>query len=239
MQDVQTHERQAHERQVHESRAHESQAHQRTTRPAANPGRPQPRASRPARHLRTWHAGMARVRGFAAHPDPLVEASNWVALTIGSHLPFWPLYVWWAAGDQSFPSALLTVALAPVFLAIPLLSRRSGLLGRAATPLVGLANTVFTIWVLGMASGTALFLAPCAALAALLFRRAERWLMLALTALPLLVWYALLYHPPVPLHRYGGDAAQRLFGLNAISISVLISLFGWFQVSIYQRMERR
>jgi len=193
----------------------------------------------PVRRARIWHGATVSVRAFAAHPDPLAEASNWVALTIGSHLPFWPLYVWWAAGNQSFPTALLTVALAPVFLAVPLLSRYSSLLGRVATPLVGIANTWFTIWILGMVSGTALFLAPCAALAAVLFRRTERWVMLALTALPLVVWYALLFHAPAPLHHYGAAAAQRLFTLNAISISVLISLFGWFQTGIYHRMDQR
>ena len=45
--------------------------------------------------------------------------------------------------------------------------------------------------------------------------------------------------PPTPLHRYDPSAATRLFALNAISISVLIGLFGWFQTEIYQRMERR
>jgi hypothetical protein len=58
-------------------------------------------------------------RRYAGNRDPLVEASNWAALTVGSHLPFWPLYVWWAAGVQAFPTALLTVSLTPVFLAIP------------------------------------------------------------------------------------------------------------------------
>ncbi len=61
-------------------------------------------------------------RRYAGNRDPLVEASNWAALTVGSHLPFWPLYVWWAAGVQAFPTALLTVSLTPVFLAIPWLS---------------------------------------------------------------------------------------------------------------------
>ena len=79
------------------------------------------------------------MRMFAQHPDPLVEASNWVALLIGTHLPFWPLYVWWSAGAQALPSALWTLALAPAFMAIPLISRRSGLLGRVATVLLGAA----------------------------------------------------------------------------------------------------
>ena len=192
-----------------------------------------------SRIVRCWRAGVRHVRGAATHPDPLVEGSNWVALTIGSHLPFWPLYVWWSAGNQAWPSALLTVAMAPVFLMIPLVSRRSGLMGRVAMPVVGVANTVFTTWILGMASGTVLFLAPCAALAALLFRRSERWLMITLTTLPLIVWYVLLYFPPAPLHRYDALANHRLFQLNAISISVLITLFGWFQADIYRRMEQR
>ena len=188
---------------------------------------------------RRWHAGLRHVRDAAYHPDPLAETSNWVALTIGSHLPFWPLYVWWSAGNQAWPSGALTVAMAPAFLTVPWLSRRRSLAGRVATPVLGVANTVLTVWILGMASGTALFLAPCAALSAMLFRKSERWLMLVLTTLPLIVWYVLTAHAPAPLHRYDAAANSRLFALNAISISVLISLFGWFQADIYQRLERR
>jgi hypothetical protein len=191
-----------------------------------------------SRALQIWRAGERRARAFAAHADPLAEASNWVALAIGTHLPLWPLYVWWSAGNQAFPTALLTMAMTPVFLVLPFLSRRSSLLGRVAMPLAGIMNTVYTIWILGMASGTALFLAPCAALAALIFRRNERWWMLTLTMLPLITWYVLLDYPPGPLHHYDAVAAERLFGLNAISVAVLAALFGWLQADIYQRMER-
>ena len=177
------------------------------------------------------------MRAFARHRDPLVECSNWVALLIGTHLPFWPLYVWWSAGAQAFPTALLTVALAPVFLVIPPMSRRSGLAARIATPLVGIANTVFTVWILGANSGTTLFLAPCTALAAFSFRRRERWLMLVLTALPLAVFYVLQRHPLAPLHHYDAEAASSLFVLNVISVSVLGAAFGWLQADIYARME--
>lgn len=180
----------------------------------------------------------AWVRAFAYHRDPLAEASNWVAIMIGTHLPFWPLYVWWSAGSQAFPTSLLTVALTPLFLVIPLISRRSGLLGRVATPLAGIANTVLTVWVLGVSSGTALFLAPCTALAAISFRRKERWLMLLLTALPLAVFYVLQHHAPTPLHHYDAEAARELFVLNVISVSVLGVAFGWIQADIYQRMEK-
>jgi hypothetical protein len=189
--------------------------------------------------VRIGNAFWIWLQRFARHPDPLAEASNWVAITIGTHLPFWPLYIWAAAGDQAFPSALVTAALTPAFLVIPVLSRHSSLLGRIATPLVGIANTVFTVWVLGAASGTELFLAPSAAFAALLFRRAERWLMVVLTLVPIAVWYILRDHAPPALHHYGAAADGRLFELNMISIFVLTTVFGWLQADIYRRMEVR
>jgi len=179
------------------------------------------------------------LRAFAAHPDPLTEASNWVAITIGSHLPFWPLYVFWAAGWEALPTALLTAAMTPVFLALPLLSRRHGLAGRIAMPFCGVVNTVFTLWVLGMNSGTEVFLLPCGALAALIFRRSERLWMLALTFLPLAVWYVLQEYPLTALHQYNAAAARDMQILNGCSVGLLIVLFGWFQVDIYRKMEAR
>jgi len=180
-----------------------------------------------------------QIRLFAAHTDPLAEASNWIALTIGSHLPFWPAYVLFTTGRQAWPTALLTAALAPFFLAVPMLSRQGSLLGRMAMPMLGVGNTIFTVWVLGINSGTEVFLFPCAALAALSFRNNERWLMAALTALPLAVWYLLQQHPPTALHRYGPTAAHRLFVLNVFSVAVIVMLFGWLQGDIYRRMEAR
>ena len=186
---------------------------------------------------RAWTQSHMAVRAFAAHPDPLAEASNWVALTVGSHLPFWPLYIFWAAGWEALPSSLLTASMTPVFLAIPMLARRSGLSARIATPILGIINTVFTMWVLGMNSGTEVFLIPCAALAAVTFRRTERLLMLGLTMLPLAVWYGLQLHPLTPLHQYDAVVAREIMMLNVFSIGILVGLFGWFQVDIYRKME--
>jgi hypothetical protein len=193
----------------------------------------------PRRHsiLRWWNSAHAVTRAFAAHPDPLTEAGNWVALTIGSHLPFWPLYICWAAGSDALPSSLLTMAMAPLFLAVPILARRHSLAGRVATPALGLLNTIFTVWILGPTSGTEVFLLPCAALAALLFRRAERLLMLGFTLLPLMVWCLLRRYPIPALHEYSASVAADLVVLNVWSIAVLIVLFGWFQVDIYHKME--
>lgn len=187
--------------------------------------------------LRLWTHAHVAVRAYAAHSDPLVEASNWVALTVGSHLPFWPLYIFWAAGWEALPSSLLTAAMTPVFLAIPLLARRSSLCARIATPILGIVNTVFTMWVLGMNSGTEVFLIPCAALAAVTFRRSERLLMLGLTMMPLVVWYALQLHPLTALHQYDAAVAREIAMLNVFSVGILVGLFGWFQVDIYRKME--
>lgn len=177
-------------------------------------------------------------RRFVGHPDPLVETSNWVAFAIGTHLPLWPLYLWCAAGAQVFPSAIATVALTPLFLLVPPLSRRNGMAGRIAMLLSGIGNTVFTMWVLGQNTGTDLMFAPCSALAAILFRRQERWLMLGFALLPLAIWYLLQFYPLVPLHRYGAQAAHQILVLNGFSIAVLFALFGWLQTQIYRRMEQ-
>lgn len=180
---------------------------------------------------------VARARSLAAHGDPLAETNNWVALAIGSHLPLWPFYILFTTGRQAWPTALMTAALAPFLLAVPILCRHSSLLGRIAMPMLGVAKTVFTVWVLGVNSGTEVFLFPCAALAALSFRKSERWLMVVVATLPLAVWCLLQQHPPVPMHRYDPAAADRLFELNVFSIAVIVLLLGWLQAEIYHRLE--
>ncbi|WP_350356118.1 hypothetical protein [Acidisoma cladoniae] len=177
------------------------------------------------------------VRRYAADSDPLVQLSNWAALTVGSHLPFWPLYIWWAAGRQAFPTSLLTVSLTPLFLAMPWLSRRSSLYGRIGMPLVGIGNTILTVWILGENSGTGLFLAPCAVLAVMSFRYSERWIMLCVGLLPVVVYYVIWSHPPVALHNYDPGALRSLFELNALSVGVLIVLFGWFRINACRSVQ--
>ncbi len=178
-------------------------------------------------------------QALAAHRDPLVEAGNWVALIIGTHLPLWPLYVLWSAGWQAWPSSLATIAYTPIFLAVPLLSRRNGRLGRIFLLLASVGNTEFTRWVLGANTGTELFFVPCAMLAAILFRRQERWLMVSFSMFPVAVWYLSRDFTPTGLHHYDAKSAQSLFVLNALSVGVLATSFGWLQANIYTRMERQ
>jgi hypothetical protein len=189
--------------------------------------------------MNPFRAVWQRTQGYVHDDDPLVEESNWVALTIGTHLPLWPLYIWWAAGRQAWPSSLWTVTMAPVFCLIPLVSRRSGLAGRISMVLAGIANTVLTRWAIGPYCGTELFFVPCAVLAALSFRRSERFLMVFFTSLPLAVWYIWRDFAGAGLHHYDHDSAQSILTLNVISVSVLITAFGWLEADVYKKMEKK
>ena len=138
------------------------------------------------------------------HPDGLAATANLVAVVIAWNTPFYPLYVWWAAGPSGMPWALLSLCSLPFFLAVPVIARRSSLAARVALPLVGTANTVFCTWLLGEAAGEQLFLLPCAALGAMLFRPAERAPMLILSVLPLVAFLALQGRYPAPPHLSAG-----------------------------------
>jgi len=121
------------------------------------------------------------------------------------------------------------MALAPVFLVIPLISVWNGLAGRVGLLLAGNANTIFTVWVLGVNSGSTLFLLPCAVLAAMSFRAPERCLKITITSLPLFIWLILQLHAPTGVHHYDNISARRIVVLNFVSVTVLISLFGWLK----------
>jgi hypothetical protein len=188
--------------------------------------------------LNLFHTGFAFFQRIAKNKDPLVENANWVALMIGTHLPLWPLYVLWAAGRQAWPTSLWTITFTPFFLLVVPISRKNGLLGRIVLVVVAIVNTIFTRGVLGPDTGTELFLVPCAMLAAILFRRSERWLMIFFSMVPILVWYLLRGFTLVGPHLYDNEGAHGLFVLNLISVSVLITAFGWLQANVYQRMEK-
>ncbi len=96
---------------------------------------------------------------YADDPDPLVKACNGLALLIASNQPFYPLYLWFVAGD----AALLTWATllsTPFFLAVPTINRRNSRIGRAIAPVFGSVNTIICATALGVASGVELFLVP-------------------------------------------------------------------------------
>lgn len=106
--------------------------------------------------------------------DGLTRATVNVAWLIVANKPFYPLYVWYLAGDPG-PAVLGTALSLPFFAAVPLLASRSGLAARVALPVIGTIDTLLETRLLGQASGTELFFAPCIMLAALSFRLQEKW----------------------------------------------------------------
>ncbi len=135
-------------------------------------------------------AGMKTWLGrYVDHPDPLVAAGNFVALVLAWNQPFYPLYLWFIAGEKAWV-ALPDVLSGLFFFVVPAIARRHSVLGRALVPLFGVANILVVSWLLGEGAGVWLLLFPCGTLAALLFRSQERWWMLGLTALPLVAWLA-------------------------------------------------
>ena len=92
--------------------------------------------------------------------DGLTRATVNVAWLIVANKPFYPLYVWYLAGDPG-PAVLGAALSLPFFAAVPLLANRSGLAARVALPVVGTVDTLLETRLLGQASGTELFFAPC------------------------------------------------------------------------------
>lgn len=157
------------------------------------------------------------------HPDPPAAAMNRVAMVIGWNTPLYPLYLLAMPGTGLFPAGWLTLSATPLFLAVPAVMRRSALAGRLLMPAVGAANSVFGVWVMGPASGTTLFLLPCAILAALLHRPAElhwRLAVLAFVAAAYLLCVSDVLHP---LTKLAPETSAAIFRLNGFSLVCLMA----------------
>ena len=162
---------------------------------------------------------------YVASPDPRVASCNTIALLVASNQPFYPLYVYFSVSRHIAPT-LLTFLSTPFFLAIPAISRRSPVLGRALLPLTGLANVVVSAKAFGVASGVAMFIVPCALIAAAFFRPSERIFALALLALALAVFLGIDSHALVPIHVYSPTEYAAFVRLNALSAGALVTLLG-------------
>jgi len=168
---------------------------------------------------------LAAVQTYASAKDPQSDIAAKVALVIVSNQPFYPLYLHAIAGTAAWP-AWLTLLTTPFFAAVPLLARQQPFAGRALMVLAGIANTVFSVKLLGAQSGVELFLIPCALLAALLFRPDERIRSLPLIALPFVAY--LLIDPRLgdPLMRVAETDYVSLIAINAVSVGALSALIG-------------
>ena len=163
---------------------------------------------------------LAALRRYAAHADPATAAANTVALVVGSNGPFYPAYIWFIDAEAA-RLALWTMLASPLFLAIPWLSRRSGLAARLALCIVGLANTLWSTALLGATSGVGLFLLPCLVLGALLWR--DRLALLGVLGLGLAVQQLLLRWPWESLAGLEPAQQAALVVLNATSVGTLLA----------------
>ena len=164
----------------------------------------------------TW---LGRVRAYCSHDDPAAETANVVALVVGWNGPFYPLYLIAVAGPHA--AAALTMLATPLFLSLPLVSRRSSQAGRFGLVLVGTLNTLWCMKLLGPASGVDLFLLLCVVLAALLFRERERIAMWLAVALPYAAWFVPASVIGAPVMQFGPGGMARLHAVNATSVLML------------------
>jgi hypothetical protein len=165
------------------------------------------------------------IAAYMANPDPRVASCNTIALLVASNQPFYPLYVYFAVSEHIAPT-LLTFLSTPFFLAIPAISRRSPIFGRALLPLTGLANVVVSAKAFGAASGVAMFIVPCALISAAFFRPSERVFALALLALALAIFLWIDSAALIPVHVYSQTEYAAFVRLNALSASALVTLLG-------------
>jgi hypothetical protein len=182
-------------------------------------------------------APWSAVRAYIAHPDPLVSAANMISVVVAANQPFYPLYLYFVVGPHIGVS-FLTFLSTPFFVAVPAVARRSSLLGRALLPVTGIANTMVSAKAFGGASGVELFLGPCVTIAALSFRRSERWVMLVLVGLGLATYLYLHGRYGTPLHLYSPDEYARFFSLNAFSVLTLSAFVGITFANVLAEEER-
>ncbi|MBP1849669.1 hypothetical protein [Rhizobium halophytocola] len=154
--------------------------------------------------------------------DPLTQATVTVCWVVAANKPLYPLYVWWLVGSGTVAS-LATMLTMPLFAAIALLARRFPFAARLALPLIGTLDTLFETKLFGAASGTALFLAACAMLAALGFRWTEKWWQRASAILIFLAYLAVRGGLGTPLHVWNADELASLFEINAFAVACLMA----------------
>ena len=177
-------------------------------------------------------------RAYTASDDPYVSACNTIAMVIAWNQPYYPLYLWWIVGSDArvgIPDAFSGL----LFAAVPAIARRSSLLGRIAMVVFSVANVVFCSMMLGEAAGVQLLFLPCGMLAAILFTGRERFVMVAMTSLPLVAWLLTRGRLDIPPVRFPVEAYASLFTLNAVSAGALMVFFGWMLAGINRGVSVR
>ena len=167
-----------------------------------------------------------RLRAYRDNPDPLAVLANTVALVIAGNQPFYPLYLHAIVGFAAWP-AWLTLLTMPLFAAVPAVARLHPLAGRMMLPMVGVANGVLAVKLIGLDTAVELFLLPCVLLATILFRPHERLAMAVALACPFAAYF--VFDPAVgaPLAAYSGAEYRAIINMHAFSVASLFALIGF------------
>lgn len=188
------------------------------------------------RVLKFFKGLIGRVRAYTDNDDPVVKAAGTVAFIVASNQPFYPLYLYAVVGSASWP-AWFTLLTTPFFLAVPALARRHSLAGRALLPIVGVANTILCVKLIGVRTGVELFLLPCVLLGAILFRSSERVVMLAVLAVPFAAYFILDGMVGPPLQTFDDASYASIIALHATSVASLTAVTGWLFAAILPARE--
>lgn len=183
-----------------------------------------------------FSALIERVRRYGDNPDPMAKIAGTVALVVASNQPFYPLYLYAIVGKQAWP-AWLTLLSTPLFLAVPAVARRHSLAGRAMLPIVGVANTVLSVKLIGLSTAVELFLLPCILLAAILFRTSERLTMVPVLLVPFVAYFMVDGRLGNPLQIFDAGSYASIVALHAVSVACLTAFVGLQFASILS--ERR
>lgn len=155
--------------------------------------------------------------------DPLTQATVTIAWVICLNKPFYPVYVWYLVGDGVVAS-LGSVLAAPVFLAIPFIARHSPVIARISLPIVGALDTLFETRLFGQSSGTELFFGACIMLAAVSFRREEKWIQRCVAALVFAIFLLSRQAGGPPFHAWSDADLAVLLDLNIFAVACLMAL---------------
>ena len=175
--------------------------------------------------LSTLETLIRRLREYVKSSDPLTSAAGMIAIVVAGNQPFYPLYLHAVVGAAAWP-AWLTLFSTPFFAAVPAVARRYSLVGRAMLPLVGVANTVLCVKLLGVASAVELFLLPCILLGTILFRPGERTVMALVLASAPVAYFALDGSLGPALEVFRPEEYRSIVTVHAVSVAALTAFIG-------------
>lgn len=174
----------------------------------------------------TLRQGWQRLTAFFDHPDARLALGGTVALIVVGNQPFYPFYVWYAAG-QIVPSAFLTWLSMPAFAVAPALARRVPSAGRALLLAAAFGNTALSARALGPSSAVELFYAPSLLLAVVTTAPGSRLGALTACGAALACGLALARFTGPPWATLSGPQAHALATMHGISVGGLLAVMGF------------